>query len=160
MNSTITAALVAVIALLGGFYGGFKYESGQVVASAANNAAKASTGTGTGAGTGSGRTFTGGNFAGGAGGGAGGGAFGGRGGLGTITNLTSTGFTLHSANGTDTKVTFASNATVRKTVDGALSDLTDNETVTVTGTRDSSGNLTATTITIVPAASTTPTAGG
>ena len=82
---------------------------------------------------------------------------GGRGGnAGTITNLTSTGFTLHSANGTDTKVTFASGATVRKTVAAQQTDLTNTATVTVTGTRDASGNLVATTITIVPVASPSP----
>jgi hypothetical protein len=152
MNN-LTVSLIVVVAVLGGFYGGFRYEASKVTtASAAATPATGTgttgrTGTGTGAGTG---TAGGGGFAGGAGFG------GGRGNAGTITNLTATGFTLHSANGTDTKVTFAPSATVRKTVTGALSDLTDTATVTVTGTRDSSGNLVATAITIVPAASPSP----
>jgi hypothetical protein len=146
MNN-LTVGLIVVIAVLGGFYGGFRYESGRVATTAA--AATTTTGgtttrTGGGAGTGTGTAGAGG-FAGGAGGFAGG-----RGNAGTITNLTATGFTLHGANGTDTKVTFASSATVRKTVAGQLTDLQDSATVTVTGTRDSSGNLVATAITIVP----------
>jgi YD repeat-containing protein len=148
MNN-LTVVLIAVIAVLGGFYGGFRYESGKVATTASAAATPATTGgTGrTGNGTG---TFPGG----GAGGGAGFG--GGRGNAGTITNLTSTGFTLHSANGTDTKVTFAPSATVRKTVAGQLTDLTNTATVTVTGTRDASGNLVATTITIVPVPAASP----
>jgi hypothetical protein len=147
MNN-LTVGLIVVIAVLGGFYGGFRYESGRVATTAA--AATTTTGgtttrTGGGAGSGTGTAGAGGFAGGGAGGFAGG-----RGNAGTITNLTATGFTLHGANGTDTKVTFASSATVRKTVAGQLTDLQDSATVTVTGTRDSSGNLVATAITIVP----------
>jgi YD repeat-containing protein len=151
MNN-LTVVLIAVIAVLGGFYGGFRYESGKVATTASAAATPATAG-------GTGRTGNGtGTFPGGGAGGAGGGAGfgGGRGNAGTITNLTSTGFTLHSANGTDTKVTFASGATVRKTVAGQLTDLTNTATVTVTGTRDASGNLVATTITIVPVPAASP----
>jgi hypothetical protein len=159
MNN-LTVSLIVVVAVLGGFYGGFRYEASKVTTASAAATPATGTGTagrtGTGTGTGNG-TAGGGGFAG--GGGAGGAAFGGgRGNAGTITNLTATGFTLHGANGTDTKVTFAPSATVRKTVTGALSDLADSATVTVTGTRDASGNLVATVITIVPAA--TPSPGG
>jgi hypothetical protein len=156
--SNLTAGIVVVIALLGGFYGGFRYESGKVPA-ATTNAAAATGATGTGA-TGRGANAGG---AGGAGGGAAGGAgggFAGRGGVGTITNLTATGFTLHSANGTDVKVTFGSTATVRMTVAGQLTDLKDNVNVTVTGARDASRNITATAITIIPAPAASPAAGG
>jgi hypothetical protein len=160
--TNLTAALFVVIALLGGFYGGFRYESTKVPASTPSGSA---TTTGTGAAA-NGTTGRGANGAGGNGGASNGGAggfgggFAGRGGVGTITNLTSTGFTLHSANGTDTKVTFASSASVRKTVDGQVSDLQNNLNVTVTGTRDANGNLTATVITIVPAAANPSAAGG
>jgi hypothetical protein len=156
MNNNLTVGLIVVVALLGGFYGGFRYESGKVTTASAAAAttpgttARTRTGTGTGAGGAAG----GGGFAGGAGG-----AFG-RGNAGTVTNLTATGFTLHGANGTDTVVTFAPTATVRKTVAGALTDLTNTATVTVTGTRDSSGNLVATAITIVPLPAASPGAGG
>src|ERR1700730_5919110 len=137
MNN-LTVVLIAVIAVLGGFYGGFRYESGKVATTAA-----ATTTTGGAAPTGAGGGGAGG-FSG-AGGGGGGGACGagfggGRGNGTTITNLTATGFTLHSANGTDTKVAFAPSATVRKTVAGQVADLSNSATVTVTGTRDASGN--------------------
>jgi len=42
------------------------------------------------------------------------------------------------------------------TVAGQQTDIKDAATVTVTGTRDSSGNLVAATITIVPAAAPSP----
>jgi hypothetical protein len=148
MNNKLTVGLIAVIALLGGFYGGFRYESGKVTTASAaatttgGNAARTPGGT---------AVAGGGNGQGGAGG-----FGGGRGGAGTITSLTAAGFTLHSANGTDTKVTFAPGATVRKTVAGQVTDLQDSVTVTVTGTRDSSGNLVATAITIVPVPSPRP----
>ena len=103
MNN-LTVGLIVVIAVLGGFYGGFRYESGKVptTSSAAATATTGGTPTRTGGGGGGTGTAGAGGFAG------GGGAFGGgRGNAGTITNLTATGFTLHSVNGTDTKVTFA-----------------------------------------------------
>jgi hypothetical protein len=147
--SYVTAGLVAFITLLGGFYGGYRYELAKAPAPTSNTPTISSNVAGNGTRTGNG---------GGAGGA--GGAFIGRGGAGTITNLTATGFTLHSPNGTDTKVTFGSSTTVRKTVDGSLSDLSNNLTVAVGGPRDASGNITATTITIVPAGIASPTAGG
>lgn len=143
--TNLTGALVVAIALMGGFYGGFRYEYAKVPTSTGAPAAAVVT-TNAGSGT-TGATATGGGPS----GTTGGGAFAGRGGnAGTVTNLTATGFTLHSANGTDIKVTFSSSAVVRKTVTGQISDLTENATVTVTGQRDASGNLVATAITIVP----------
>jgi hypothetical protein len=151
----LTGGLVAIITLLGGFYGGYRYEAAKVPAPTNNNAPVIVQGGGAGAGAGAGRTGGGFGGAGGAGG-----VFAGRGGAGTISNLTATGFTLTNANGTVTKVTFGSGVTVRKTVTGTASDLQDSQTVTVSGTRDASGNLTATAITIVPAPAASPGAGG
>ncbi|HVD01886.1 MAG TPA: hypothetical protein VNG93_12185 [Candidatus Dormibacteraeota bacterium] len=149
----VTAGLVAFITLLGGFYGGYSYEAAKVPASTGSGAAAASTGAGAAAAAGAGAGRFGGAFGGGAGG-----AFAGRGGAGKISNLTATGFTLTTAAGTVTKVTFGSGVTVRKTVTGTTSDLQNGVTVTVTGQRDASGNLTATAVTLVPlpAASATP----
>jgi hypothetical protein len=150
MNN-LTTGLVVAIALMGGFYAGFRYESGKVPVAAAS-AASVTAGS---ASLGTARNGTAGTpgAGGGTAGAPGNGAFAGRGGnAGTVTNLTAAGFTLHSASGTDTKVTFGSGAVVRKTVTGQLSELTDNASVTVTGQRDASGNLVATVITIVPAA--------
>jgi hypothetical protein len=152
MNNNLTVGLIVVVALLGGFYGGFRYESGKIpTASAASATPPAGTArTGTGA--------AGGGFA---GGGGGGGGFAGRGNAGTVTGLTSTGFTLHNAaTGTDTKVTFGPTVTVRKTVTGQIGDVANSATVQVTGTRDSSGNLVATAITLVPLPTASPSAGG
>ena len=150
MTSYLTAGLIAFVTLLAGFYGGYRYEAGRVPTTTPAAATSGSAGAG---GSGAGR-IGGGGF-----GGAGGaGGFIGRGGGGTVTDLTSTGFTLHTAAGTDTKVTFGPSLTVRKTTAGSVSDLKDNETVTVGGQRDASGNLTATTITIVPIPAPTPAA--
>jgi hypothetical protein len=152
----VTAGLLAFITLLGGFYGGYRYEAAKVPSSSAGSPTASATGGGTGVGrfAGGGGAFAGGGGTGGAG------FFGGRGGAGTITNLTATGFTLTTPGGATTKVTFGSGMTVRKTVDGATSDLQDNLTVTVTGQRDASGNLTATAVTIVPAITASPSPAG
>src|SRR5437588_2114522 len=153
--TNLTAALFVGIALLGGFYGGFRYESAKVTPSTSSGTPTVGATAPT---TRGGAGGAGGGFAGGGGGAGGaGGTFAGRGAVGTITNLTSTGFTLHNANGTDTVITLATGATVRKTTDGALSDLSNNLNVTVTGQRDASGNLSETVITIVQAA--TPSGG-
>ena len=147
MNNRLTVGLAVVVALLGGFYGGFRYESGRVTATASAAVATPTQGADPNryGGTGSGFAGAGGN-----------GFGGGRGNAGTITNLTATGFTLHSANGTDTAVTFAAGATVRKTVSGQLADLEVNTAVAVAGTRDAAGNLVATAITLLPVASPSP----
>lgn len=147
--SQVTAFLLVVIAALGGFYGGFRYEKGAGTANAAsstNNIPKVSATTPAGAG-GGGTAFGGGSFG---GGGAGGGF---RGSAGTISNLTDKGFTLSLANGSTVNVSYGSTSpTVRKTTDGSLADLQNGETVSVTGSRDANNNLTAQQITIVPTA--------
>ena len=81
--SYVTAGLVAFIALLGGFYGGYRYEAARVPATTSNTPTVTQ---GTAAGAGAGRTA--GGFA---GAGGAGGIFAGRGGVGTISNLTATG---------------------------------------------------------------------
>lgn len=145
------AALVVIVALLGGFYGGYKI-GGSGTASAASST------------TGTLRTA-------GAGGGGGrglaacpttsaspsanaSGAISRRGATGTITNLTSNSLTVHDARcNTDVKVTFDQSVIVRKTVVGQASDLQESETVTVTGTRQADGSIKANSINIVPAGS-------
>ncbi|HEY4846127.1 MAG TPA: hypothetical protein VII89_10560 [Candidatus Dormibacteraeota bacterium] len=148
------AALIVVVALLGGFYGGYKIGGGGTAA-----AASSTTGTGTGR--------TGGN---GFGGGRGlaaacpspgatpaasaSGAAARRGATGTVTNLTNNSLTIHDARcNTDVKVTFDQSVIVRKTVVGQSSDLQETETITVTGTRQADGSIKANTINIVPAGS-------
>lgn len=145
-RSHLTALFLVLIAALGGFYGGLHYEMSRVTSAGSASAVTAGTGpTGGGvasSGTGSGQA---GGF----------GAGGGRGGnVGTITNLTATGFTLHSAGGSDINVLLAPQATVRKTADAQRSELHNNLLVTVTGQRDANGIISATAVTIVPAAAT------
>jgi hypothetical protein len=143
------AILIAVVTLLGGFYGGYKM--GQTTPA---RASAATTGTGAGAFAGLGganaaaqctaptpnpsasagaRGFR-------------------RGATGVISNLTSGTMTIHNAVcNTDTKVTFSPTVIVRKTVVGSATDLQENLNVTIQGQRQPDGSVTATSIQIVPA---------
>jgi hypothetical protein len=146
------AALVVIVGLLGGFYGGYKVGGGGTTA----NAAAATTGART--------------AANGAAGGRGvaaacpspgatpapsaSGAAARRGATGTVANLTANSLTIHDTRcNTDVKVTFDQSVIVRKSVVGQASDLQETETVTVTGTRQADGSIKANSITIVPAGS-------
>jgi len=142
------AALVVVVALLGGFYGGYKVGgSGQASAAASttNGTGAAAIGRGLGvaaacpspgatpAPSASGRVAR-------------------RGTSGTVTNLTSSSLTVHDARcNTDVKVTFDPSVIVRKTALGQVSDLQENETVTIVGARQADGSVKANSIQIVPA---------
>ena len=146
------AALVVIVGLLGGFYGGYKVGGGGTTA----NAAAATTGSRT-AGNG---------FAGGRGLAAAcpspgatpatsaSGAAARRGATGTVANLTANSLTIHDTRcNTDVKVTFDQSVIVRKTVVGQSSDLQETETITVTGARQADGSIKANSINIVPAGS-------
>jgi hypothetical protein len=142
------AALVVIVALLGGFYGGYK-----IGGSGTANAAASTTGTlRTATGGAGGRGFaacpsTSASPAAGASG-----AIARRGTTGTITNLTSNSLTVHDARcNTDVKITFDQSVIVRKTIVGQASDLQESETVAVTGTRQADGSIKANSINIVPA---------
>ncbi|TMD42983.1 MAG: hypothetical protein E6I88_02725 [Chloroflexi bacterium] len=145
------AALVIVVALLGGFYGGYKIGGGGTAnAAAANN--------GTGNANRGGATGFGGRLAaacpspGASPSAAASGAAARRGATGTVTNLTSNSLTVHDARcNTDVKVTFDPSVIVRKTVVGQSSDLQESQNVTVVGTRQADGTVKANSITIVPA---------
>src|SRR5215467_3355889 len=144
----LTAGLIVVIGILGGFYVGAKYGQGHATA-AASTTTSSTAGTGAGAG----------GFAGGGGGGAGTGAAGagagaGAGGglgaatFGTITAVNGDTITIHDTrNNRDVKVNIAS-ARITKTADGTPADLAQNTTVTVVGQTGSDGVVTATTIAI------------
>ena len=106
---------------------------------------------GSGAGTGAGAGTGGAGGAVGGGGGFGGGGFG-RGVSGTVTAISSGSVTVNTRAGAVTVVVPGS-VGVFKTVAGALGDVTVGSSVTITSTTDSSGNRTATRITIVPAGS-------
>lgn len=142
-------ALAVVVGILAGFYGGYKVGLNNV--SAATNSSRGPNQ----------RT---------AGGTAGGGFIPGRGAnaavcpspgstpsagspalaRGTVTNITATSMTVTNSGCTLT-VTFAPNTTVQKQVTGSVSDIANNDTVTVTGTRGADGSVTAVTIQITPA---------
>ena len=82
---------------------------------------------------------------------------------GTITNLTASSLTLSNTS-CDVKVVFGNTAQVSKTVAGNTADLKDNITVTIIGTRQSDGSIKATTIQIggggVPAGAAPSPSGG
>ena len=131
-------ALLVVVGVLSGFYGGYKV--GQ------NNVSAATTAQNTNG------NRTGGNFTGARGGGFGGvcpspGAPTPSPGTnavarGTITDLTSTSMTVTST-ACDVKVVFGNTVQVSKTVTGSTSDLKDNITVTIVGTRQADGSIKA-----------------
>ena len=151
MLKTPVAILIAVVTLLGGFYGGYRLGNG-AQASAASPSGSSSSGS------------RGSNFAGSGlaalcaapspGASAAGAGRGGRGTAGTISFLGSGTMTVHNtACNTDVKVTFDSTVIVRKTVVGGVSDLQENQNVTITGQRQPDGSIKATSITLVPAGS-------
>jgi len=145
VKSYVVALLVAV-AVLGGFYGGYKVGQNNVSANTTSAAASRTPG----------------GF-----GGFGGGGRGGGGGAaacpspgapspspgtnalarGAVSDLTSSSFTIAST-ACDVKITFGPSVQVFKTTPGSTSDLKDNVTITVIGTRQADGSIKATTIQI------------
>jgi uncharacterized protein DUF5666 len=135
-------ALVVVVGILGGFYGGYKVGQSNVSAngSTSSNSTRGSGGAS---------------------------AQGGRGALtaacpspgatpapgaqalarGTITNLSATSMTV-SNTACDVTVKFTTTTIVQKSVAASTSDLADNQTVTVTGTRQADGSILATAIAV------------
>jgi len=141
----LTAGLIVVIGILGGFYAGAKYGQGHPAPT--NTGAPATTAGGL-AGTGGGAGGLGGA---GNGGGLTGGATAGAT-VGQITAVDGDTITIHDTrNNRDVKVDVAS-ARISKTGDGTRADLTQNQTVTVVGQAGSDGTITATTISVGSAA--------
>jgi hypothetical protein len=145
------AALVVIVALLGGFYGGYKIGGGSTASAASSTTGTRTAGNGFGAGRGlaaacpsPGATPA----------ASASGAAARRGATGTVANLTNNSLTIHDTRcNTDVKVTFDQSVIVRKTVVGGSSDLQETETITVTGTRQADGSIKANSINIVPAGS-------
>ena len=149
-------ALLLAVGILGGFYGGYKLGQNNVSASTtgSNQASRSPGGFG--------------GFGGGGRGGGGGGAAAcpspgapspspGANAVarGTISDLTSSSFTI-ALSACDVKVTFGNTVQVSKTTPGSTSDLKDNITITVIGTRQADGSIKATTIQIGGAVFSTP----
>jgi hypothetical protein len=145
---TYVVALVVVVAVLGGFYGGYKVGQNNVSANTSTPGARTNTGSGAGAGA-----FTGGRGAGavcpspGATPAATGSVSVARG---TVANLGGTSMTVTNTS-CDVKVTFGPTVTISRQALGTTSDLQDNQTVTITGTRQADGSILAQTIQIGPA---------
>jgi Domain of unknown function (DUF5666) len=143
---TYVLALVVVVGVLGGFYGGYKVGQNNVTASASTAGTRTSVGSGSGA-------FTGGRGVGAVcpSPGATPAAAGTQGvARGTVTSLAGTSMTVTNAS-CDVKVTFGPTVTISKQALGSTSDLQDNQTVTITGTRQPDGSILAQTIQIGPA---------
>ena len=137
--------LLLVVGVLGGFYGGYRLGHNNVSASTTQNTA-----TRTGGGFGGGRT-------------GGGGGFGAAAcpspgapspspgtnavAAGAVTDLSSSSLTIAETS-CDVKVTFGNTVQVSRNVVGSTSDLQDNMTITVIGTRQADGSIKATTIQI------------
>jgi hypothetical protein len=135
-------ALLVVVGVLAGFYGGYRMGQNNVSASTAQNQSARTGNTGSGFGRGGGF----------------GGACPSPGApspspgsnavaSGTITDLTSSSLTI-TMTACDVKVTFGNTVQVSKTVTGTTSDLKDNMTVTIIGTRQADGSIKATAIQI------------
>ena len=148
MKSYIVALLL-VVGVLAGFYGGYKVGQNNVSASTTQNS-----GSKTGANLSGGGGFTGGR--------GGGGGFGsscpspgapspspGSNAVasGTVTDLTSNSLTITTA-ACEVKVTFDNTVQVSKIVAGTTSDLRDTSTITIVGTRQADGSIKATSIQI------------
>ena len=70
--------------------------------------------------------------------------------MGTLSKIDGNVLTLTTSQGTAT-VTVGSDTTIQETVTGTISDLQEGQSVSVTGSRDANGNITATSIRIQPA---------
>lgn len=145
-------ALVVLVGVLGGFYGGYKV--GQNNASASSSTSGSRTGSG-------GSTFTGGRGLGAVCPSPGATPAGGSVSFarGTVTDLSGKSMTVTNTS-CDVKVTFGPTVTIQKQALGSTSDLQDNETVTVTGTRQPDGSILAQSIQIGPAGGTRTGSGG
>jgi hypothetical protein len=138
--------LLLVVGILGGFYGGYKIGHSNVSASTGTQGQASRTPGGFGG------AGTGGRGAGGAAACPSPGAPSPSPGTnavarGTVGDLTSSSFTI-TATACDVKVTFGNTVQVAKTTAGSTSDLKDNITITVIGTRQADGSIKATTIQI------------
>ncbi len=142
---TYVVALVAVVAVLGGFYGGYKVGQNNVSASTSTAGNRTNAGSGS-------SGFTGGRGVGAVCPSPGATPAAGTVSVarGTVANLGGTSMTVTNTS-CEVKVTFGPTVTISKQALGSTSDLQDNQTVTITGTRQADGSILAQTIQIGPA---------
>jgi hypothetical protein len=139
-------ALVVVVAVLGGFYGGYKVGQSNVSAATSNSSGRS------GNNNGGGFTRQGGGSFGGGGACPSPGSSGATAGAnavarGRITSITSTAMTINTG-ACSVTIDFTTGTVVTKQAAGSTSDLQDSQTVTVIGTRQADGSVKATTIAI------------
>src|SRR5260370_2335418 len=142
---TYVVALVVLVGVLGGFYGGYKVGQNNVSASASTAGARASN-------TNASNAFAGGRTLGAACPSPGATPAVGAQSVarGTVANLGGTSMTVTSTS-CEVKVTFGPTVTIQKQGLGSTGDLQDSQTVTITGTRQADGSIMAQTIQIGPA---------
>jgi hypothetical protein len=145
----LTLLLSAGIVAAGAFIGGVYTEKHHADSSASNPFAALAGARRGGSGTGAGRGFGFGGTGTGAGSAAGTGAGGAAGGLtfGTVKLVDGGTIYLTDAQGNTVKVTTSGSTKVTESEDGKVSDLKPGQTVTVRGSRDSSGDVAASTVT-------------
>ena len=134
MNNKIII-VVALVLIAGAFYGGMKYSQSQAAAAQAARVASFGGGAGARGGT---------RLAGGAAGGV----------SGDIVSKDATSVTVSMKAGGSKVVLISPSTTVMKTVNGTLSDLSIGKTVTIIGTANSDGSVTATAVQIRQATTT------
>jgi hypothetical protein len=133
MQQKVIAGLVVLVGVLAGFYGGAKYGATHTTASASTGSAPSSTD----------RAATGASPGTRAGAGAGAGGLGAPAAAGQIVAAANGTITVHDrTTGKDVKVNVGS-ARISKTVQGSAADLTQNQTVTVSGQTGADGTVNA-----------------
>src|SRR5260370_11629217 len=140
---TYVIALAVLVGVLGGFYGGYKVGQNNVSESSPAASARAGVPSGSSNFTGGGRGLAAACPSPGATPAAGSQSLA----RGTVTNLNTTSMTGTNTS-CDVKVTFGPTVTISKQVLGTTSDLQDNQTVTITATRQPDGSILAQTIQI------------
>jgi hypothetical protein len=140
---TYVIALAVLVGVLGGFYGGYKVGQNNASASSPSASTRTSATNGSSNLTGGGRGLAAVCPSPGASPAAGSQSLA----RGTVTNLNSTSMTVTNTS-CDVKVTFGPTVTISKQALGTTSDLQDNQTVTITGTRQPDGSILAQTIQI------------
>lgn len=134
-SSIAVTVIVAIIAAGGGFFGGMQYQKGKQPTGPSFQR------------NGNFAAFRNGNFNGRVAGGFGGGIV-----RGTVTAISGTTMTVQESNGSSKIILLSSSTTVSKTSSAATSDLTVGATVQASGTSNSDGSVTATTVELNPIA--------
>ena len=99
------------------------------------------------------------NGRGGAGGGGAGGGGGGGGGFGVVKSISGNTIQISTPQNVTT-ITLTDATVIQKTVTGGVADIKVGDTITARGQRDAAGNVTATTIQVLPPGTTFPNRGG